>query len=107
MGETFFEKLKWAIIFWLARRLPDCKTIAPKLGESLDRKQSLRERLTIKLHLLTCDYCKRYLKQIVFLKEAMHVHGEKALADESVSTFVLSDDSKQRIKDRLRASLAL
>ncbi|MEP6847354.1 MAG: hypothetical protein ABI999_00755 [Acidobacteriota bacterium] len=104
MGETFFEKLKWAFIFWLARRLPDCKTITPKLGESLDRKQSRRARITIKLHLLTCEYCRRYLKQIAFLKEATHSHGERAPAIDAFSSLALSDESKARMKQAMSAA---
>lgn len=107
MGDTVFEKIKWAIIFWLARRLPDCKTITPLLGETLDRQPTLRERIVMRLHLLTCDACSRYLSQIKFLKEAMHAHGEKSPETDHLSTAVLSGEAKARLKELLRARAGL
>jgi len=107
MGNAVFEKIKWAIIFWLARRLPDCKTMTPLLGETLDRKPTLREKLVMRLHLFTCEACERYLGQIKFLKEAMHIHGEKSLEANEFSAASLSSEAKSRIKDLLRAKAGL
>lgn len=107
MGETFFERIKWAIIFWLARRLPDCKTITPLLGESLDRKTTLFEKAKMQLHLFACEYCARYLKQIAFLKKAAHSHGERVPESDEFAHITLSNESKARIKSLLRAKAGL
>ena len=104
MNQGVIEKIKWAIIFWLARRLPDCKTVTPKLGESLDRKLPLKTRLVLKLHMFTCGPCARYLKQIKYLKDAMHAH-DKQLKNED-SSQKLRDEAKASTKEKLRLQMA-
>jgi predicted anti-sigma-YlaC factor YlaD len=101
-----FQKLKWLLILWLARRLPDCKRMTRALGESLDRKTTWRERLVMKLHLFTCEACRRYLDQIAFLKEAAHVHGDAAGASD-LSAATLTSETKERMKALLRSNIGL
>ena len=103
MKKSLFEKIHWAIIVFLARRLPDCKTITPTLGETLDRKVSLRQKIIIRLHLFTCEACVRYLKQVRFLSEAMHKHEEKLHEDAAPETANMSTDTKDRLKEILRS----
>jgi hypothetical protein len=105
MKQGTIEKIKRAFIFWLARRLPDCKTIAPKLGESLDCKLSLKTRITLKLHMLTCRPCARYFEQIKYLSDAMHDCEERLVNDDNRS-LKLSIDIKETLKDRIRAEMA-
>ena len=100
------QKLKWLFILWLAPRLPDCKRMTRALGESLDRKTTWREKIVMKLHLFTCEACERYLKQIAFLKEAVHAHGEATDTSE-FSAAALSAESKERMKAFLRSNIGL
>jgi hypothetical protein len=106
MPDTIFQRIKTSLIYWLARRLPDCKTVTPKLGESLDRKLGFRATISLKLHLITCKACERYLSQIEFLKQAAQRHGEGELLDRKLSTAILAPEAKQRLKDALRQHLA-
>lgn len=76
------------------------------LGESLDRKTTWREKIVMKLHLFTCEACDRYLKQIAFLKEAVHAHGEATDTSE-FSAAALTAESKERIKAFLRSNTGL
>lgn len=103
MKQSLFEKLKWSIIFWLARRLPDCKTLTPTIGESLDRKLSLKEKINVKLHLMTCDACANYLKQIKFLHQACQVQEMILIKGKDVSKTKLSAEAKERIKNALKS----
>ena len=104
MGNGLIQKIKWHVIVWLARRLPDCKQMTRQLGESLDRKPSWRERVIMKLHLFTCEACGRYLEQVAFLKEAMHAHGD---GSDDASHATLSRESKERMKALLRSNIGL
>ena len=104
--DGIIQKLKWQLILWLARRLPDCKRMTQSLGESLDKEPTLREKLVIKLHLFTCEACARYLEQIEFLKAAMHIHSSGP-EDETETSIALSRDSKERIKSALRCNIGL
>lgn len=107
MNEGIFQKLKWQLILWLARRLPDCKRMTRSLGESLDREPTWREQLVMKLHLFTCEACGRYLEQIEFLKNAMHAHGSGPEAEQETTGVKLSRESKERIKSALRGNMGL
>lgn len=101
MENTLFGKIKWALIRWLARRLPDCKVMVKTLGETLDRNLSLKEKVIAKLHLFTCEACERYLKQVKFLHDAAHAHGERT---DEFSRMRLSDPGKQGLKEILRTA---
>ena len=103
MGQTLREKLRWQLIFFLARRLPDCKTITPTLGEINDRALSLRERITVKLHLFTCDACRRYSEQVRFLHDALHHREFMIEAAAETSGAALSSEAKDRIRKVLSA----
>lgn len=100
MSQTLTGKLKWQLILFLARRLPDCKTITPKLGESMDRKLSFRERVVNRLHLLTCEACRRYREQIEFLHIALEAAGG---ASEEITNASLSPGSMERLKNAVRS----
>lgn len=99
MGQTLREKLRWRLIFFLARRLPDCKTITPTLGEVNDRALSIRERVVVRLHLFTCEACRRYTEQIKFLHEVLR---DRAAMIEPAETR-LNEDAKERIRKALSA----
>lgn len=101
------QKIKWLFILWLARRLPDCKQMTKQLGESLDRKQTWREKLVMRLHLFTCEACERYLEQVSFLRTAVHAHGDSDPDALEFTATTLSAESKERIKAFLRSSLGL
>jgi hypothetical protein len=101
MENTVFGKIKWAFILWLARHLPDCKVMVRTLGESLDRNLSLKEKIIAKLHLFTCEACERYLKQVKFLHDAAHAHGERT---DEFSIKGLSEAGKERLKETLRTA---
>ncbi|CAN5798323.1 hypothetical protein BH20ACI4_BH20ACI4_01300 [soil metagenome] len=101
--KSFFRKIKLAFIYWLARRLPDCRTIKPTISQSLDRRLSLHEKISMKLHLWTCGKCSRYLEQIKFLSEAAHKHEESSTEKES-PTVRLNSDAKDRLRNALKSA---
>jgi hypothetical protein len=101
--KRILEKIKLQIIFFIARRVRDCKNITPLISESLDRKISLKEKIELKLHFFTCEACVRYLSQIKFLREAIQKQGEQ-IGDESSSEKKLSDSAKERLKNALRSA---
>ena len=105
MKQSLLESIKLTIIHWLARRLPDCKTITPKLGESLDHKLKLWTRLIMQLHMFTCGPCRRYLHQIKFIKKAVRAADERLRIDPD-SRIGLNPDAKNRIRQNLRNALA-
>lgn len=94
MFGTIIGKLKWQLILFLARRLPDCKTITPTLSESIDRKLTFKERIITRLHLFTCEACVQYVQQIRILHDIIHTHQtELERANPS-----LAPSAKERMK---------
>ncbi len=85
---SFFEPTNWLttkIVDRIARNTPDCRDITRLLSESTDRKLSLRQRLSIRLHYTTCECCERYGKQLQLLRKAsgaFHEHLHESSTEE-------------------------
>ena len=48
-----------------------CKEAARLVSQGLDRRLGLAERLALRLHLLICDGCSNFSKQVAFLRKAL------------------------------------
>ncbi len=77
--------------------------MVPLMSESLDRRVGLIEQMKLRLHLLVCAWCERYLKQIKLLKQA--VSQREFSADDNASPLKLTDEARQRISESLRNSM--
>ena len=64
----------------------------------LDHPLSPAKRLGLWLHLLICKWCRRYGKQIRFLREAAHEHREELT---EAAPQQLSAGARERIKGSL------
>jgi Putative zinc-finger len=53
------------------RLMLTCKEATRLVSQGLDRSLAFRERLALRLHLLICDGCTNFRKQVVLLREAM------------------------------------
>lgn len=67
----------------------NCKQATQLVSHELDQKLSLSQRISLKLHLLICHYCRNYARHLNFLRRAstqMEQHIEQqgpALPEES------------------------
>lgn len=96
--KKIWEKIEWQFILWLARRLPDCQYMTAQFSDALEHPPTLRQRATMKLHLYTCEACRRYLKQINLMHESL------AKAEPLAENIALSNEARQRIKMALNAA---
>ncbi|HXG65755.1 MAG TPA: zf-HC2 domain-containing protein [Blastocatellia bacterium] len=101
MASRLTQKVKQEAIFWLARRLPTCKELAPWMSESLERELSLRRRIVLKLHLWICAWCERYYQQIRWLRDAARYHAGGVEEERSASQPGLSPEARERIRRAL------
>jgi hypothetical protein len=79
---------------------PTCRDASRLQSEALDTKLGFSKRLGLSLHLMICKWCRRYGKQIRFLRQSAHEHPE------SLSEAVpqkLSPEARERIKQRLQS----
>lgn len=78
--------------------------MVPVMSESLERRLGLSEHMKLRLHLLICAWCARYLKQIGLLRQLVS-QPEFIGADDNAVPFKLTDEARQRISGSLRDSV--
>jgi len=75
-----------------------CKQASQLISQSLDRRISLRERISLRLHLAICDFCRRFNQQLNQILNAARMQRQEIEHDEHIH---LPDDVKQRIADAI------
>ena len=78
--------------------------MVPVMSESLERRLGLVERTKLRLHLMVCAWCARYLKQIKLLRQLLS-QGEPADQDDNAESLKLTNEARQRISESLRNSM--
>ena len=78
---------------------PNCREASRLQSEALDHALSPLQRLGLRLHLVLCKWCRRYGKQLRFLRGAAHEHQDK-VAEAAPQT--LSPATRERLKRALR-----
>src|SRR5258707_2399615 len=79
--------------------LPTCRDASRLQSEALDHTLPFSKRFGLRLHLIVCQWCRRYGRQIRFLREAVHEHPTKL--DETAPAS-LSPEARERLKQALR-----
>lgn len=93
-----YDKIKHAVRWWLLKRLPTCKQIVKVISESMERKLSLRERITVKLHLWICLWCVWYLEHLNLMRDTIRTKASQEPNLKSSSLPPLSAEARERIK---------
>ena len=57
-----------------------CKEVSRLVSQGLDRRLGFGERIALRVHLVICDGCTNFSKQLAFLRKAMSkiVDAEKS-----------------------------
>lgn len=78
-----------------------CKEISKLVSDGIDRQLPFGNRLLIRFHLLYCVACRRFRRQIEFLRSAgrRYSHDLEGEAPEHLPG--LSEDARRRISDTL------
>ena len=80
---------------------PNCRKATRLQSEALDRPLGLGQRIGLRIHLILCKWCRRYGKQVTFLRHAAHEHPDEMTEPVPQK---LSDEARERIKQRLHAN---
>lgn len=75
-----------------------CKQTSLLVSQSLDRPLTWRERWAVRAHLLICVYCRRFTKQLKFIRRQMQ--GWQQQTNENAD-LQLSLAAKERIAQQL------
>src|SRR5437773_5814364 len=94
------SNLMKSLVRGIAEFSPSCKEATRLQSAALDHKLPFRQRFGLRVHLLLCKWCRRYGKQITFLRNAAHEHPDE-MAEPVPQK--LSDEARDRIKQKLRA----
>ncbi|MFM9904021.1 MAG: hypothetical protein ACKVQJ_05550 [Pyrinomonadaceae bacterium] len=97
MKEAKVKHTKFNLLVW--RTLPKCKEMVKIITASMDEKLSWTEWILMKIHMLSCDPCVNFLKQIRFVRTVLRRSDQK-LPEADTGT-KLSDDARTRIKKAL------
>jgi hypothetical protein len=77
---------------------PNCKEASRLQSEAMHRPIPFPQRMGLRIHLLLCNWCRRYGKNIRFLKEV----AEDSQGEEPCNhTHALTPDAKERMKQKL------
>jgi hypothetical protein len=77
-----------------------CKEVSELASQSLDRQLRLTERIGLRVHLMYCRLCSRYVRQLRFMHKATASIDQHEGSDEGQSK--LSTEARNRIRQRLR-----
>lgn len=71
-----------------------CKQASQLISQSLDRRLSWQERLSLRLHTIICDACRRFSQQLHTLRVALKRMNENVESDTNIT---LPSETKARI----------
>lgn len=84
---------------WTKILTVSCQDAVPLISEALDRPLPGVERTGLRLHLLICRWCRRYHRQLHWLRRfARHPEHNP----ESLPVAALSAEARERLRDALR-----
>jgi hypothetical protein len=92
-------KMLMALFRKVGELSPNCREATRLQSEALDRPLGLGRRIGLRIHLVLCKWCRRYGKQIGFLRSAAHRQGEH---EQCLQPQSLPPEGRERIKQRLR-----
>jgi hypothetical protein len=78
---------------------PTCRQAARLQSDALDRPLPPSQRFGLWFHLLICKWCRRYGRQLRFMRQASQEHPDSLTA---ATPTTLPDDARKRIKETLR-----
>ena len=78
---------------------PNCREATRAQSEALDHPLPPLRRFGLRLHLFICKWCRRYGRQIRFMRDAVHDHEEKLV---EAAPQKLSAEARERIKQGFR-----
>ena len=77
-----------------------CKEAARLLSEGQERPLGLSERWSLRIHLWMCDNCRRFERQLAFLRNALQLQVKEVEADSQGPD--LSSAARKRILEAMR-----
>ena len=74
----------------------DCKHATRLASQAMEKRLTFRQRMALRFHLLMCDACTQFTRQLHLLRKAVGQLGRHVENDESL---VLSKSARERIAE--------
>lgn len=100
---SIWSRIRWRMINVVAHKSPPCCSIAHQISDGRQKPLTLKERFTIRTHLMICDWCTKYSKQIVLMSEAGR-NEAKAVESGTAEPLQLSASARERLHKALEQS---
>ncbi|MEZ0232950.1 MAG: zf-HC2 domain-containing protein [Methylophilaceae bacterium] len=71
-----------------------CKQASQLISQSLDRRLNMRERINLRMHLMICDVCRRFTRQLHEIRARIKAGIRQIEHDEDLR---LAPQAKERI----------
>jgi hypothetical protein len=84
----------------LNRLMLKCGDVSKLITYSMDEPLTIRQRLHVRWHLFICPYCRRFQKQVFWLRSVLRQKSE-TLIEKETTDVRLSNDAKKRLKKAL------
>jgi len=104
MVKWVYKKIQRFFFVLILKYLPPCKDMIDAASRSVDGKLTFRENLVLKLHLIPCKPCVRFIEQSKFLKKMVQEIEEEQQTASYQGT--LSTETRDRLKALIRTSAA-
>lgn len=104
MYKWVYKKVQRFFFVLILKYLPPCKDMIDVASRSIDGKLTFRENLVLRLHLIPCKPCVRFIEQSKFLKQMMHDMDLEDATSPYKGT--LSEETRERLKSLLKTSAA-
>ena len=79
-----------------------CREVAKLVSDSLDRQLPFWQRIGVRVHLLMCKACACYERQLLFLRRASGLLGERLDSSDEPAALAMPPPVKERILNSLK-----
>jgi len=93
------SQLKKTIVKGMNRVMLDCDTATLLITKNEFTSLSCIEQIKLRMHLLSCKYCRRFKKQSTVI--SLHVHQINVDLSNAKLHMHLSDEQKKRMKNKI------
>ena len=81
----------------------NCREVSRMVSKSMDTRLPLMQRIFIRMHLVMCRYCARIRKQLLLIRQMVHLDPDPGPVVEPLgSSQFLSDVARDRMRRLLR-----
>ena len=76
MPMNSLQKANYGMMRLMVRVMPSCKDISALISRGMDQRLPLHNRLSIRLHVSLCKFCRRYEKQLRLIHKGLRYYSD-------------------------------